>query len=92
MGHQQVGHGEQGRVHDSGRPREYDDAHFMARCGHANHSDRVHQLAAHIHRFGPETTNTNDQQSITRLNSTRYYCTIFTDIKRTVFKIKFLKK
>ena len=53
MGHQEVGHGEQGRVHDAGRPREDDDAQFAARRCHADHSHRVHQLTAHIHRFGP---------------------------------------
>ena len=48
MGHKQVGHREQGRVHDTGRPGEEENTPFRPGQGHEDHADAVDQLAADV--------------------------------------------
>ena len=68
VSHEEVGHGEQRRVHNSGRPREDDDAQFAARRCHADHPDCVHQLTAHINRFSPVLIQKKTPQIAIELN------------------------
>ena len=54
VSHQQVGHGEQGGVHDAGAGGEDDDGDAVTQRRHEHHADGVHQLAADIHGPRPE--------------------------------------
>ena len=54
VGHQEVGHGEEGGVHHPGAAGEDEDGPLGPGEGETDHPQGVNELPAHVHRLGPE--------------------------------------